>query len=636
VIPLVDLAAQQRAIKDEIAAAIARVLESSSFVLGDEVAAFETEFAAFCEARYAVAVNSGTSALHLALLAAGVGAGDEVITAPNTFIATCEAISYTGARPVFVDVRPDTYTIDVARLEAAITPRTRAIIPVHLYGQPADLDPIVEIAQQHRLAIVEDACQAHGARYKGRRVGTSGVAGCFSFYPAKNLGAYGDCGALVTNDEAVALMARRLRDHGQSTRYYHDVVGYNYRMDALQAAILRVKLRHLEEWTAARRRHAARYTALLAGPDVVTPVEAPWAEAVYHLYVVRVQEREALREHLTRAGIGTGIHYPVPCHLQRAYASLGYRTGDFPHTEQCAAAILSLPMYPELTEEQIARVASEVASPLREDRRVRASLGAPVASASPTITICMTVYNEEAVIAATIRECLDVLDEVPGEHSILVMNDGSTDSTGRILEALAASDRRVRVLTNATNRGFAVSVRRLFGAAPGEVIFHIAGDGEWRARELHGLLRKLREGFDVVVGIRRRKNYGPYRQVVSWIFNRLIRVVFGQDLRDAGSITLAYSRQWKRIAPRTDSAFFSAEVLLLAALDGARIGFAPVDHVWRSTGKSNFNSPLRALEAFIDLCAFRLSRRSRRKTHRGHMEGSPLPATETVEGLPTA
>jgi dTDP-4-amino-4,6-dideoxygalactose transaminase len=269
---------------------------------------------------------------------------------------------------VFVDVDPETYTMDVARLEEAITPRTRAIVPVHLYGQPADLDPILDIARRYRLAVVEDACQAHGARYKGRRVGAIGLAGCFSFYPAKNLGAYGEGGALVTNDETVYRAALSLREHGQSRRYHHDRVGYNYRMDGLQGAVLRVKLRYLEQWTAARRRHASRYTALLAATGAATPVEAPCAHGVYHLYVIRAEERDGLRQALDRAGIGTGIHYPVPCHLQRAYADLNHRPGDFPEAERCAATILSLPMYAELTEEQIVGVGSAVAEHLSRAR----------------------------------------------------------------------------------------------------------------------------------------------------------------------------------------------------------------------------------------------------------------------------
>jgi dTDP-4-amino-4,6-dideoxygalactose transaminase len=359
-IPLVDLRAQYLTIKEEVAAAIDRVLESSQFTLGDEVEAFEKEFGALCDARYVVAVNTGTSALHLALLAAGVGTGDEVITAPNTFIATCEAISYTGARPVFVDVDSESYTLDTSRLEAAITPRTKAIVPIHLYGQPADLDPILDLAKHRGLAVVEDACQAHGAWYKGRRVGAIGLAGCFSFYPAKNLGAYGEGGALATNDERVFRMARSLRDHGQSKRYYHDVLGYNYRMDGLQGAILRVKLRHLEQWTETRRSHAERYNSLLRGGTVATPVESPNARGVYHLYVIRVRNRDSLQRRLAQADVGTGIHYPIPCHLQRAYTHLGYRVGDFPSAEGCAEEVLSLPMFSELTEDQITKIASLV------------------------------------------------------------------------------------------------------------------------------------------------------------------------------------------------------------------------------------------------------------------------------------
>jgi hypothetical protein len=414
-------------------------------------------------------------------------------------------------------------------------------------------------------------------------------------------------------------MARRLRDHGQSTRYYHDVVGYNYRMDALQAAILRVKLRHLDEWTAARRQHAARYTALLAGADVVTPVEAPWAEAVHHLYVVRVREREALREHLTRAGIATGIHYPVPCHLQRAYASLGYRAGDFPYTERCAASILSLPMYPELSEEQITHIASTVreATTAADSARIILAPEPPrvaAAATPPSITVGMTAYNEAAVIADTIRESLEVLDEIPGHHSVFVVNDGSTDETGAILEQLAARDPRVQVVTHEVNRGFAAGVRRLLQEAPGDLVFYLAADGEWRARELHGLLQKLAEGHDLVIGVRRKKHYGAYRRATSWVFNQLVRVLFGINLQDVGSITLAHARVWKRVAPQSDTAFACAEVLLLAWLSGARIGFTPVDHVWRATGKSKFNNPLRALEAFVDLFAFWLSPRSSQTT----------------------
>lgn len=365
-IPFVDLKAQYQAIKGEVDQAVARVLESGQFTLGEEVAAFEREFAAYCGVRHAVAVNSGTSALHLALLAAGVGPGDEVITVPFTFVATVAAILYTGARPVLVDIEPRSYTMDVTKLEAAVTPRTKAIVPVHLYGQAADMDPILEIAARRRLVVIEDAAQAHGAEYKGRRIGSIGHLACFSFYPTKNLGAYGEGGMLVTSDPGHARTARMLRDWGQEERGRHELRGYNYRMEALQAAILRVKLRHLDAWIEARRAHAARYDVLLAGSDVVVPEALPGRRHVYHLYVVRARNREALRRGLADCGIGTGIHYPAPAHLQPAYAELGYRRGSFPHSESAASGVLSLPMYPELTAhelDEVARAARRFAGP---------------------------------------------------------------------------------------------------------------------------------------------------------------------------------------------------------------------------------------------------------------------------------
>ena len=347
-IPFVDLKAQYHSIKYEIDAAIARVLESTQFVLGDEVAAFEEEFAAYCDTRYGIAVNSGTSALHLALLAADIGPGDEVITVPFTFVATVAAICYTGARPVFVDIEPRSYTMDVDQLEGAITERTKAIMPVHLYGQPADMDPILEIARRYGLIVIEDACQAHGAEYKGRRVGSIGDLGCFSFYPSKNLGAYGEGGMVVTNDPEYACTIRMLRDWGAERKYHHVLKGYNYRMAGLQGAILRVKLRHLEAWTEARRAHAARYDELLARSGVQTPTVMSYDRHVYHIYAVRVPQRDALRQALHTQGIQAGIHYPIPVHLLEAHADLGYRSGDFPCSEQAAREVLSLPMYAEL------------------------------------------------------------------------------------------------------------------------------------------------------------------------------------------------------------------------------------------------------------------------------------------------
>jgi dTDP-4-amino-4,6-dideoxygalactose transaminase len=359
-VPFIDLKAQYRAIKGEVDDAIARVLESSQFILGDEVEAFELEFAAYCGAAHGVAVSSGTSALRLALLAAGVGPGDEVITVPFTFVATVAAIGYVGARTVFVDVDPRSLTMDVGQVERAITPQTRAILPVHLYGQPADMDPLREIAARHSLTIIEDAAQAHGALYKKRPVGSLGDLACFSFYPSKNLGAYGEGGMVVTNRAEAAERIRLLRNWGERTKYEHVVQGFNARMHGLQGAILRVKLRHLPAWTGLRRRHAARYHELLAGAGVTRPEEMPYAAHVYHLYTVRSRERDRLQTALRAAHIHTGLHYPIPVHLQLAYADPRYGVGAFPESERAAAEVLSLPMFPEMTEEHLRTVATAV------------------------------------------------------------------------------------------------------------------------------------------------------------------------------------------------------------------------------------------------------------------------------------
>jgi dTDP-4-amino-4,6-dideoxygalactose transaminase len=356
-IPFVDLPAQYRALKPEIDSAVGRVLESAQFILGPAVTAFERDFAAFCTATEAIGVNSGTSALHLSLLTAGVEPGDEVITVPFTFVATVAAIEYAGARPVLVDVEPEFLTMDPAKLEAAITTRTKAIIPVHLFGQPADMDPIMAIARKHGLVVIEDACQAHGAEYKGQRCGSIGQLGCFSFYPGKNLGAYGEGGAVVTSDPDLAKKIRLLRAWGEETRYEHKYRGFNYRMDGVQGAILGVKLRYLEAWTEARRRNAAEYARQLADASVTLPRERDEVRHVYHVYVVRLQQRDAWRDRLTEAGVQTGVHYPIPVHLQPAYRDLGYSAGAFPVSERASAEVLSLPMFPELTHDQIKEVA---------------------------------------------------------------------------------------------------------------------------------------------------------------------------------------------------------------------------------------------------------------------------------------
>ena len=358
-IPVFDLKGQYNAIKEEVNEAVARVLESGWFILGQEVEAFEEEFATYCGLSHGIGVGSGTEALHLALLACGVGPGDEVITVPHTAVATVAAIELTGARPAFVDIDPASYTMVPDQLESRITARTRAVVPVHLYGQAADLDPILEIAQRHGLMVVEDCAQAHGAEYKGRRVGAFGRVACFSFYPTKNLGAYGDGGMVVTDDGALAWKVKLLRQYGWEKRYVSSLRGLNSRLDEIQAAILRVKLRHLDGWNEARRERARLYDELLAGSRVATPTEMNYGRHVYHLYVVRCPHcahRDELKSYLAERGVGTAIHYPVPIHLQEAYRDLGYRRGDFPVTEACADEILSLPMYPELREDEVREI----------------------------------------------------------------------------------------------------------------------------------------------------------------------------------------------------------------------------------------------------------------------------------------
>jgi len=360
IVPFVDLQAQYQSIKEEVNNAIARVLDNAAFILGREVEAFEAAFAEYVGAKFCIGVSNGTAAIQLAAMACGIKAGDEVIVPANTFFASAEAISTANATPVFVDADPVSYTINPAKIEAAITPRTRAIMPVHLYGQAADLDPIFDIAARHNLFVIEDAAQAHGSLYKGRRVGALGRVGCFSFYPGKNLGAYGEGGAVVTNDEDVARQVRLLRDHGSTEKYRHEIVGYNFRLEGIQGAVLNVKLPHLDKWNNLRREHAARYYELLKDIELVLPREMPYAHHVYHLYVVQTKERECLQQRLTEAGVQTGIHYPVPVHLQPAYAVLGYERGSFPETEKQAARVLSLPMFPELTGEQMQRVAESI------------------------------------------------------------------------------------------------------------------------------------------------------------------------------------------------------------------------------------------------------------------------------------
>ena len=371
-IPFLDLKAQYKQIESEVVPAVTEAMAAGMFIGGPQVSGFEDEFANFCDSQYCIGVGSGTDALRFALMAAGIGPGDDVVTVPNTFIATTEAISQVGATPVFVDVDPQTHTMDPQKLlnivelrssiknstfrnpQSKFQIRPKAVIPVHLYGQPADMDSILEIARQYNLVVIEDACQAHGASYKNRKAGSLSTAGCFSFYPGKNLGAFGEAGAVVTRDEEMAQKMRMIRDHGQAQKYFHDLEGYNGRLDAIQAAVLRIKLKRLQDWNLSRRKNAALYTELLQEiPCITPPVEAEFAESVYHLYVILADNRDGLQKILSEKGIATGLHYPLPLHLQKAYTHIGYKKGDFPVAEHAAERLLSLPMYPELTEEQI-------------------------------------------------------------------------------------------------------------------------------------------------------------------------------------------------------------------------------------------------------------------------------------------
>jgi dTDP-4-amino-4,6-dideoxygalactose transaminase len=385
-IPFLDLITPHAELKDDLSAVFTAALATAGFIGGPMVQGFESDFAQYCETQHCIGVGSGTDALRFALMASGIGPGDAVVTVPNTFIATTEAISQAGARPLFVDIDEATYNLDPARLRTYLETgcdfdtaaqklldrktgaRVAAIIPVHLYGQMADMDPILELAGRYNLVVIEDACQAHGAEYfsqkenRWRKAGSMGRAAAFSFYPGKNLGACGEAGAVTTNDEELAGKIRMLRDHGQSRKYYHQVEGYNGRLDAIQAGILQVKLKHLPEWTEKRRAAAARYRELFAGSAIAPPHEPTWAKAVYHLFVVRVPNRDDLMKQLGSVGIGTAIHYPIPLHLQDAYKGLSYANGDFPVAERVAAGIVSLPMFPGLTPEQQSKVSVELAN----------------------------------------------------------------------------------------------------------------------------------------------------------------------------------------------------------------------------------------------------------------------------------
>jgi dTDP-4-amino-4,6-dideoxygalactose transaminase len=365
-VPLANLKAQHALLRDEITQSLHEVAEGASFILGPKVAQFEKDFAAYTHTKYAIGVNSGTSALHLALICAGVGAGDDVITVPMTFIATSWAISYCGANPVYVDIDPTTYTMDPRQVEKRITRKTKALLPVHLYGQMADMEPLLDISRRHGIPLIEDAAQSHGATYKGQTAGSMGFCGCFSFYPGKNLGACGEAGAVVTNDSKVAARLRSLRDHAQEQRYHHEEIGFNYRMDGFQGAVLGIKLKHIEQWTQTRRALAARYQEQLLELPLTLPVEAAERRHVWHLYVATHPHRDRIRTELEARGVHTGLHYPIPLHLQKAYKHLGYHEGDFPISERVGRECFTLPLFAEMTGAQQIAVVEALTDALSE------------------------------------------------------------------------------------------------------------------------------------------------------------------------------------------------------------------------------------------------------------------------------
>ena len=638
-IPLADLRAQTAVIRAELDTAVRRVLDSGSFVLGQEVEAFEAEFATYCGRAEAVATDSGTSALHLALLAAGAGPGDEVVTVAHTFVATVAAITHAGAQPVLVDTAAGSCTMDPLRLEAAITARTRVILPVHLYGQCADMDAINAIARERRLTVIEDAAQAHGAVYGGRPAGSLGDLACFSFYPAKNLGACGEGGAVVTNDRELAATMRMLRDHGQSTKYRHELVGFNYRMDAVQGAVLRVKLRHLDAWNLARRRHAAEYRRLLAD-TVEMLAEMPYGTSAPHQFPIFHDDRDELRDYLAERGISTGIHYPAPVHLQPAFSDLGYREGDLPESERSCRRTLSLPFYAEMPASAVSRVADLVrefaasrpassAPPTSEPSTDEPPTGKPATDEPPTgepptgepaagepatgeraaaapaavrprLSVCFPAYNEAATIDDVLRETDDLLRAGGLPYEIIVCDDGSTDGTGAIAEEFARRAGHTRVLHHEKNLGIRATFEELYTEARGDVVVVNSVDGQWPMATVLGLV-PLTSDSDIIIAGRRQKFYSWNRAFISWAYNLVPQVLFGLTTHDAGALKL-YRREVLREIPVISlSPFSEAERLIRAARAGYRITVCPVDIKPRLAGRARGVSVRTVAQALVDV-----------------------------------
>jgi len=584
-IPLLDLPAQYGGIKAEIHEAIQRVCDKGVFILGPEVRALEEEFKASCGSKYAVAVASGTDALELSLRAYGIGRGDEVVLPALSCFATASAVAALGARPVFVDVEPATYTIDPLLIEQAITPRTKAILPVHLYGQPCDMQAILEIARERGVRVIEDCAQAFGAAIGGQRVGTFGDAGAFSFYPTKNLGAYGDGGMVLTDRCEVAERIQLFRTHGSHDGVHHDVVSRNSRLDEIQAAILRVKLRHVEAWNEARRARTRTYRQVFRQhrvPGLILPQERPESRHVYHLYVVRVQQRKKFQQMLAEEGISTLVHYEVPLHLEPAFASLGYRPGAFPHAERLTAEIVSLPLYPELTPEAIERVVGVIA-------RHQAQWSGRTVRTRRSLTVFFPCYNDAPTIKSLVMAADAVASEYTDDYEIIVVDDGSTDESPEVLRILQQDYARLRVVTHEHNRGYGGALQSGFAHATKDLVFYTDGDGQYDVFELRQLLAALRDDVDVVNGYKVSRSDPLYRSIIGTLYLWGVRILFHPPVWDVNcDFRLIRRHVFDSIRLEQHSAAICVELVKKLQRANCRFANVPVSHLPRRYGTSRF------------------------------------------------
>lgn len=622
-VPFVDLKSQYASIKPEVDAAMADVLARTNFILGDVVGKFEREFADFVGAKHAVGVASGTDALHVALRALGIGPGDEVIVPANTYIATALGAWMCGARPVLVDCDPVTYNIDVRAIEARLTRRTRAILPVHLYGQPADMDEVMALAKARNLLVVEDACQSHGSRYKGQASGNIGAAGCYSFYPGKNLGAYGDGGMVTTNDDGIAERLRLLRDYGQRVKYHHDIKGFNSRLDTLQAAVLRVKLRHLSDWNAARKRAAARYTEMLRDLPVVTPAIASDRDHIFHLYVIRTRHRDALLTWLGARGIGVGIHYPIPIYRQKCFSEMQWGGAMYPVTDGYADHLLSLPIFPEITEQQQRTVVSAMREffqegPGRGDTVpvLPAAPAPPPPSPAvgddllPNLSIVIPALNEEGSLEGVVRKAVGVAREIARESEVLIVDDGSRDRTAEIADRLAHENPGIRVIHHPFNIGYGGGQRSGFMHAKYDYLTFVPADNQFDVEDLKKFLPHMRHA-DAVIGIRIHRQDSNYRRLKTRIFRWVMRVLFGITLHDINWVKMFRKSALGDFDVEHRGIGIDAEVVVMAKHRGCRFAEVEVGYHPRTTGIAKGDQPINVLITILELLSlwWRLKRK---------------------------